>query len=417
MVAGEAIKFLDNHATIFGSDFIGVRSLWESLAEIIPGVTEEEVRFAIRFLSTDRQIQYMDVEDVRVKETREWTRLIKYQSQTDRTKIDKAGRLFMKILRHRADWLYEDKFVEMLETAIHSGFFGDIPKLAEGIVSSLRQFNEELTAIRESPSMDEMMRHYETRRVHYSEMLRKCLSAALRALEDLSTTNTQERYEKYAAAAESPPSFRCIRGLLQQVHQAAESLNRNWTGLLSELQRDRRKPIGILRFDRIATEFARTPPEYSAMKTFVAGCCGWVTRSRFVSVADIIGSVQSSFQPEKPASVVFDSDPSKHPPSDGSEPWLHRHAQLVLDRLERGPLSLSDAFSEPTFAKAVNELRDLTGLVGIFTVPSPLGDQIPVQVTCSDERVRIVQIGAVVNTNDLEVRLLTETLQSPPRRP
>lgn len=405
LVAGQLLAELEHRAIDVGAEYSSITSIHHEMRKHLSSLSEDEVRFAVRFLHTDRSIQYVDAESGDVRETRSWTRLVKYQASTDRVRMSDAGRLFMKVLRHRRDWLYEDKQVEMLQRAIQSGLFEEIPRLSIEIVSSLRMFNEHITSLRESPSLEEMAREYSSRREHYSTMLGKAVAAASAAQEDLGTSTVQSRYDASAAAYTDYPTMGALRSFLKNVLQAAESLNRNWVALLGDLQGERRAALGVFRFDQVLNHCQHSAPSLETMQTLLSGCAGWATRSSMASVSSFIGSVEHEFEPESPPTVTFDNDPNI---SDEApwQSWIQFHSEALMQRLRHGPLSVSELLSSEEWR--AERPSDISGMIGAFWIKEPLGPRVAVRVSCEESLQALQVLDRHVVVNRLRMTLVSE---------
>ncbi|MDQ3595966.1 MAG: hypothetical protein M3531_14580 [Pseudomonadota bacterium] len=384
LVAGQLLGQLERRLIDGSNEFVPVNVLSEHMRETLRDLNTEEVRFCARFLDRDREIRFRTEENTESRQTRSWSRLVRYQARFDRVKLSEAGRLFLKVLKHRRDWLYEDKHIETLSRALQSGLFDEIPRLSQEILSSLRLFNEQLTQIRESPSIEEMAVQYENRHQHFTDMLQQSQTAALGALELLQSQPIQERLEQFRQDhPDHAVSLGTLRRRLKVIHQATESLNRNWANLLADLQRTRRQRLGVLRFDNIITEFLDAPPSISAMESLLGGCCGWVRRSHLASVTSFIGSVEPAEDASEPQDVVFNDDPKQAHQSEALGSWLKQHSAVIMEAVRQGPVRLRELLSKPQLGTLpMDTLEDLVGIMGLYVISEPLERVIELEVIC-----------------------------------
>lgn len=415
LIAGHLLSALEQRLIEGTSGFIPVSMVADTLRERLADSTEDEVRYCVRFLDVDREIRFRREGDNEARTTRSWTRLVRYQTRSDRVKLTEAGRLFLKVLRHRRDWLYEDKHVEMLTRALHSGLFDDIPRLCQEILASLRLFNEQLTAIRESPSIRTMAEQYEQRRTHFTTMLDRALQAALTATELL---NTQDVQEALARFLEQHPggdiSSASLRRALNLVHQATESLHRNWARFLLELQRSKRQPMGVVRFEEVRSEFITRPPSMEAMMALLGSCCGWVPQSQLLSACSFIGVLPPEEAPTMHEPIVFDDDPALASDHDLFSSWLKRHSQAVMAALHRGPVRLSALLAAGAIADLpLQNGGDLGGLMSVYVTPEPLKEAINVEVVCEPGTFAAEVCGYRVIASDLTLTSLVPQIDIP----
>lgn len=384
LIAGHLLHHLECQLMNGSSEFVSLNVIHEALSESNADLNIEEVRFCARFLDVDREIRYRS-DNAHIRSTRTWTRLLRYQPRLDRVKLSEAGRLFLKLLRHHRDWLYEDKDIEKLAIALKSGFFDEVPRLCGEILASLRLFSEQLTSIRESPSLHSMAEQYSRRRQHFTDMLERALAGALEALDLLKSQMLSADFEAFCQRNPSVDiSMAVLRRHLNLVHQATESLNRSWAGLLTDLQRTRRHRLGVLRFDQILTAWLESSPQLITMESLIAGCCGWVISGQFASVTSFIGSVEPTVEPLAPERVVFDDDPRLASQSASLGRWLQQHAGMILDTLQLGPMVLSTLLRDKRLGVCpLHSITDLVGAMGLYVVNDPLIGIAQVQVTCA----------------------------------
>lgn len=383
-IAGHLLQHLEQRLMEGSSEFVSLSMIHDALSEHLPNLAIEELRFCVRFLDVDREIRFQSG-DTETRHTRSWTRLVRYQARLDRVKLSEAGRLFLKLLRHHRDWLYEDKHIEMLTSALKSGLFDEVPRLCREILASLRLFSEQLTTIRESPSLHDMAEQYTQRRQHFTDMLERALAAALEALELLKSQAIQTNFEAFCQRNPNLTlSVAALRRHLRLVHQATESLNRSWSGLLTDLQRTRRQRLGVLRFDQILTAWLTSSPQLLSMEPLLAGCCGWVVSSQMVSVTSFIGSVEPTVDTVRSENIVFDDDP-RHGRQGGSlGSWLQQHGAIILAALQQGPILLSTLLQDGRLGSyPFTSMNDLVGAMGLYVVSDPLGGLAKVEVTCA----------------------------------
>ncbi|MDH4565163.1 hypothetical protein E8E95_00495 [Pseudomonas sp. BN414] len=412
LVAGHLLGHLESRLIDGSSEFVAISVVAEHMREKLPGLEVEEVRFCTRFLDVDREIRFQTAANTETRQTRAWSRLVRYHARHDRVKLSEAGRLFLKMLRHRRDWLYEDKHVEMLVGAIRGNLFDDVPRLCQEILSSLRLFSEQLTAIRESPSIHAMAQQYVQRRQHFTDMLKRALDASLNALDLLHSQAIQAELERFQLLNPNVAvSLSSLRRNLRIIHQATESLNRNWAGLLADLQKSRRQRLGVLRFDDILTHFLGEPLSASAMEGLLAGCCGWVPQSHVASVTSFIGCVAPIGPPVEPELVVFDDDPRTSSPNEQFSSWLKRHAPVLLVALQQGPIHLGDLLQSGQLGEGAlrfDKVEDLAAVMGLYVVTDPLGAKVELEVTCGPDLQQHHAFGYHIIASDLAIHLRSD---------
>lgn len=365
-----ALLFSLDKALLDGkAEFVGLHVLYQELQDAGYPITEEELKFCARFLGTEREIRYVSNE-LEPLNTRDMSQLVRYQARQNRVKLTLAGQHFVRMVRHTGEWLYTDKDIEKLGRAIRSGLFEDIGRLCGEIQSTLRLENERITALRESPSSEAMVSQYIEHREHFSEMLDNALYAALDAKESLATEDTRRHLDTFnLTRPENPINRRSLKEAVSVVHQATESLSRNWSGLLDDLQDNKRQQMGVLRFDKILDAFIENPPTEKAMAAFLAGCCGWIPRAQIVGVDAMIGQLSPVIEPMDKEALVFNLDPTR-PDGDGElQSWLDQHSNAVLEAVKQGPVMLADLINNAGLPGCpIRDITEFTNTIGIYAI-------------------------------------------------
>lgn len=365
-----ALLFALDKALLDGvTEFVGIHRLHQGLQDGGYVLSEEQLRFSARFLGNEREIRYLGEESESLT-TRNLSQLVRYQARQDRVKLTMAGQQFVRIVRHTGEWLYADKDIEKLSIAIRSGLFSDIGRLCGEIQTTLRMQNERITALRETPSTETLLSEYLEHREHFSEMLDSALNAALDAKEVLSTEDTRRRLETYnLARPDYPIHRRALNDAVSVVHQATESLSRNWSGLLADLQNDKRQHMGVLRFDRILDAFVSTPPTEKAMVAFLAGCCGWIQRPQIVGVDALIGRLSPAVEPSEKPDLVFDMDPEIDETNAEFQSWITRNGPAILEAVDQGPVHLVDLITNAGLPGCpIHSIAEFGEAIGIYSI-------------------------------------------------
>jgi hypothetical protein len=388
LVAGSLLESLEARLEQGESGFVPLGLLSSLVAATIPDLEPEELRFCVRFLDIDREIRYQELVGGTPQErvTRGWSRLVRYQSRLDRVKLTDAGRLWVRVLRHREHWLFEDKEVEKLVVAITNGLWEQIPLIASEVITSIRLFNEHLTDIVESPSFRDLVRQYLERRVHFSTMIERCHTAGLHALELLLTDAVAARHAEWSRSIDNNSlSLSVLYEQASCIHRSTESLRRNWTTLLDAVQQDKRPRVGILRFDLALDKFTSDPPSTTTSVAMLDGLGGWGNDGDMLSIHDFEGTLPEAVEPDAPNGLEIDLGIT--PAGERIQSWLVRNRRRLLAALMDGPKSLFELLADPMMA--IGGLSDVSAAFGIYLITDPLGTKHRVSVEG--------QLGALAN--------------------
>jgi hypothetical protein len=407
-IAGSMLTCLEGRLEHGESGFVPLGIVASQLAAIVPGLNTEELRFCARFLDVDREIRYQEVVDGACQDrvTRGWSRLIRYQSRLDRVKLTDAGRLWIRVLRHREHWLFEDKEVEKIVVAINNGLWEQIPAIVSDVVTSIRLFNEHLTGILESPSFRELIRQYMDRRSHFSTMIERCHSASLQALELLRTEAMAARHSEWTRmASDDATPLSVLYEQVSRVHRATESLRRNWATLLDTVQQDKRPRLGVLRFDLALDKFITEPPSGAASAAMLDGLGGWGNDGDMLSVLDFEGALPEAVEPDAANGVEIDVGITRA--GERMQSWLLRNRSRLLAVLKDGPKSLFDLLADPMLA--IDRMSDVSAVFGVYLIADPLGLQHRVCVESRPGALATLDLdGHRLTVSDVVLRLAAE---------
>lgn len=408
-VAGHLLHALETRLETGDSGFVPLGVLYDALGGRVPGLDLDELRFCARFLDVDREIRYQEVIDGQPQErrTRAWSRLLRYQPRLDRVKLSEAGRLWLRVLRHREHWLFEDKEVEKILSALHGGLFEQIPILSAEVVTSIRLFDEHLTTILESPSFRELMTQYLERRTHFTGMIHRCHEAAIKALELIGSAEVAQRHDGWRASAGERAAglgLGDIRVHVMRVHRATVSLHRRWAELLEAVHQEKRPRVGLIRFDLAIDRFLSDPPAQATMEAMLDGLGGWGADADHFSVLDVEGCLPQAIEPELPAGAEFDMTAGHN--KGRLQSWLSRHRRQVLAALQDGPKSLFDLLDHQELE--LTTITDIAGLFGTYVLTEPLGKKTTVMVERRDGLRAIDRLGHRLTASDLSLRLVPQ---------
>lgn len=411
LVAGHLLAALEGRIETGGTGFVPLNVLYDQLANSIPNLNIEELRFVARFLDVDREIRYQEISEGSAEErvTRGWSRLVRYQARFDRVKLTDAGRLWIRVLRHREHWLFEDKEIEKLLVSIRSGLFEQIPPIATETVTSIRLFSETLTSIIESPSFDELVRQYVERREYFSGVIERCHVSALSALELLQTDAIAEAHDHWqllhsAEVVSLPRLYEHV----SRVHRATESLRRSWAALLDMVLQDRRPMIGILRFDVAIDRYIADPPTEEVDRILLDGIAGWGSGVPLFTGPDIVGTLAAGIEPETPTGPSFDCDVS--PARRQIRSWLATNRAVLLQALHDGtPKRIFDLFD----AGIAPSLSTLAAAFGVYVISDPLGGRHRIVVEQQGHKLLDRTLdGHRIRATDVTIRLAAKTTEA-----
>lgn len=407
-IASRLISELERRLEAGELGFVSVGVLYEDIAPDIPDLSPEELNFVVRFLNMDREIRYITGnvnKEFSQRSTRAWTRLVRYQPRHDRVKLTDAGRLLIRLIRRRDSWLFEDKEIEKLVQALHSGLFDQVPKIANNSVMSIRELNLDLARITERPNQREIVDAYLERKEHISGMISRCLRSAHSGIELLNTEEIRDRHELWVESQqyEARISLGELAEIVSRVHRATESLSRNWDSLLGKVAENKRALIGVMRFDRFIDHYLSHPPKPEIDDFFLDGVFGWGRSTTLHSVMDVAGSLPPEVAP--PTKRITTYNISETVDQRKLRRWLTKHQDAILAKLSSGEkVTLKQFVTEGRID--VQSSSDIAALMGLYVVGDSMGKQHRLVVeTRGDEFVQFDRFHHRFTVTDMCIRL------------
>ena len=405
------LRQLYNRALEGSTGRVPLEAVLAELQEQCAGITAADLEFCAAFLSTEREVRYLDPSSLpspAERSTRAPTPLLRHYRREREVKLTENGRLLMRVLSLQRDWLLGDKDVERVVAAIDRGLFEEIPRICAEVIGELRALNEHLTEIEESPTFEAQRTAFERREPQYREMLRRSEDAARQAIGRFGDAGTAARFADWQTA--NPGYDLTLSDLLnhtEDVLRAVESLSRHWLRFLRELQSRRRRPLGVVDFGALADALIADAPGDDFLRNLVASMGPW-RRTHLFSPA-LLETADLSERPTEQGRVEFDQ--TNGAGIEEFRTFLTRNGARIVERLRHGPLTFSDLLAEARSDQDAFELTEDIGiadLFGVFTIPDEMGDVVGVHVGLSGKRFRQIDHDRLLHGDDPVIQLAEE---------
>lgn len=340
-----------------------------------PGVTESDVEFVVKTLSTRTSLSVRRSPD-EVSTIKDETCLLEQAkwSRTLRCRLTNSGRKALQLAHAAKHILYARHDADKIVTAIKFGEFTSAFEQAVGLQQLLRGFGLDISRAMEMPGHDPLRNLLEENGQRFNDAI-VCVGVAItEAHKQLRTAAVQELIEQAPQNAQDD-----LEAAIYRLLQTSEALGRKFTGVLAAMQEERKQVVGVVRFDKIAMQMAMNPPDARKL---------WAAMSQLVPYMPAVTAVVPEYVAaranyRKPAesidaSLTFESVITKQQPS-VLERFVAKYRGEIAAALKKGPLSLMDA--------AANGWIDLDGvdalpeLIGVYSAPDLLGSPGQIAIT------------------------------------
>lgn len=355
-------------------------NLHHDIRDSLPDMTAEELRMVAKFLSADSEFHFLD-SGLPVS-TRSLTRLVDHHARSDRAKLTEAGRLLYRVAGLRREWLFEDKEIEKIIRAIRNHEFTMIPDLVRNILVTFRSHSEEITRIKENASYDKLTEDYLAKREKYTETIKLSLDSLQHCMELL---DLKEIQSALAMFHESSPGTlinrRYIRTMLSELIAAVESLSRNFNSLISQIQNDKTKRLGVIDFNDVLENFYQGNVNESQLTNILNDSFGWIPQSDWFSPLDL--EEQLDLYEVEPIDTTVSFD--KQSPQQKITSWIEQNKEFLLEQLTTGPKSLKTLLQLSNSNNLLQHIDQAFDLFSLVTTPFKLSADLSVAFKFADQ--------------------------------
>lgn len=340
-----------------------------------PFIHDADIDYSIRFLSIGREIHYLSETDLSEEKdvfTRETTPLIERAGEFNQVRLTVNARHFLKIGASKRFWLYEDKDVEKILSAIEKGFFDDVPGFCLGVVESLAMLGQKIAQAEESPTMDKMRKEFVQFYPLYKETLSNSLNTIRKAITATGTEHIMRQFEEWTQ--EQGIENITLGNLLSDLEiiaQLIEKIERKLLRFLIKMNEGIKPSIGGIRFQDIAKHLVIDPPPIEILASYLlqSGPC-FIEQSCFHPF-DFIETVDfSSYISEinlVSKTVDLEATNTINP---RFRNFLEKNIELIIKRIEKGPLLFSEIINE--FGFVLEEGDTFADFFGIYALPGEI---------------------------------------------
>jgi hypothetical protein len=358
---------------------------WVPIEEIVikiiqrHNISREDILFVANYLATPTRIvsvKDVDAQGVPYCQTlKRETALIEWPRNTkarDRCRLSSSGSRSVQLSQAAHKWLYTADDAGKLVKAIEHGAYSDIPYLADSLIAQIRRFSKEITMLLERRHMGELLTEFLARRNAYLKVIKDVQSSVEAAIDLFRTKQAQEYFKQWLISQkEGQFSSYTIQHSFTDTLQAVERLNRKFQNLVSVLVSEKREVFGLIRFDKAAVGLAFVPCSQNITELCITALGPWYVESAAPSFIDFEGMFEEKLEEKSSAVLKFEDDPVEKLPSP-IERFLSAHKEQILETLQHGAVSLSDAIVKGWFK--VDDLDVLPQLVGVYVAPDWLGE-------------------------------------------
>lgn len=334
-----------------GEGFVTISEVVKHVSNALPGVTREDVAFAIEMLAASREIRFTTVGPggaLDTAYTRNTTQLVEVATGFAQVRLNENGRLLLRVRALKDRWLYHDLDAAKLAKAIEYGRFDDVPELCEQMRVELAGKSRTLTQMMERPALVELRESLIHDGARIADTLRKAKQVLMTASDLLYTDQIHSDFEVWQRRSRVTYYVENLRAELDLVVQTVESFSRRFMQFLQSAQRVRHAGAERIRFLDIADHLVvHGGPESKAYleaafeNILPFGVYGKLFHPEFLTGAVDFGALLGTDNPDA-APTEIERDLSEDGSHERMQNFVLRHREYIMSRLRQGPMRFSD---------------------------------------------------------------------------
>ncbi|MFK0570817.1 hypothetical protein [Endozoicomonas sp.] len=346
-IACQLLEYLLEEDYQTNGQFIPQGRCLNYLRGMIPELTADDLGYVINMLSTPSELFFTryserEAEGRRAASTKQ-TALLEKQSKIGHVRLSQAGRQSVTLSRQVDDILYSEHDAAKIISAIARSDFDRIPPICDSILLSIRGLTREIRRIRENPALEGKLDSFRNNRKYYQSAVRNIQATVFDCQKQFLRQEIQERFTQWAQQQADEWELQMLDRPLIRILSALENLNRRLTDLLRDIAEGRIQSMGIVDFNKAALNLAWYPPGMALMESVFQQLAPVDIAMTIPSPVDYQSLLDNQRADTSRTSLVYDDGNDETPESLKLKRFLNHYGEVIRQRLQQGPLPLSEA--------------------------------------------------------------------------
>jgi hypothetical protein len=416
-IAWSLLEYLRDRELEGALDFIALTDFIDESSELF-GVSKQDVQYIIVLLAAPTKLSFVDHTNgfTRYRATTE-TALIEKQRRGYACRLTIGGREALGFASGYFKWVHAGVESKKLLVDLKSNDFASFYQVAIRLLDRIRQEGLEVRRALERPEVADMRRYFLEHADRYTSTIEEVLTVTNDAQVLLGTKDVLDAFDQHMTKASDGDSLSptLFNDLIRNILNALGSLQRLFSQFIQDVQKRDRALIGIVRFDEMAQNLAKMPVGPATDPEFLEGMFRGIGPLR----ADVPGFTPLELhrtieikRPKEKRVAGFRKMGAPILVLDRVEKFVARNRELLLERLRKGPLSLTEMLEDNDFL----DPRDLDYLAEITAlIVSPLIlkfddiDNVRIRLTIGDQKVWLLDDGWEISGTEFTMGLEEKT--------
>lgn len=375
--------------------FHSITPFHNELINEFPEFSLSDIKFLVNYLSTEIELKFPD-ESRAVKAE---TPLLEKTHAGYRVRLSANGRTVVNLSYNIEEILYAEQSARKLIRAIEISDFKGFEALSEKLVHELFTKSYEIRILMETAGREHLRREYEKNHEFYNETLEK-VRVTIQELHDiLRDEKTIQKIEAFMEENQTDSYLvYSLNAKLGRINEALLGFQTNLSELLKSLLLHTEAFVSSVDFMGLAKKIVQRGIVDRKIASILDLNGIWQPTNAVANPTDIYKPIDLPSKSDSNLSLTFDMQEGEVVVTRLTR-FLNENREMILERLEREKqIPLSEIMQDDLFQ--VDDLEELTALVGLFINPQPL--DIPMVITIDSQKLSTFSSGRWhVKFNDL----------------
>lgn len=360
-----------------GIGYAPISELSINIRKRAPSITDADIEYCIANLKHGREIHYgtaSDEGEIRYARTWESTPLVEVEEGFSQIQLSENARLLLRVASLKESWLYSDLDADRLIKAIERGQFQDVPAFCRAMTADLSAKSKQLSSALERPSLSELRTMLISEGDNIAKSLKDAADTIGDAIDMVFSEHVQEEWDKRQFTGFHLGN---LQADMEIVLQNVESLSRRFINFLNEAQKVRNDGIQVIKFLEIADSLVREGGDHTIAKTelVLQDLMPWGITTNYFFPSMLIGEAElkEADDQTKTESCGYTVNPHGTTSSSRLLDFLKRNREVVVNRLNEGPLSFSEMAELTGFTLEPGE--SMLDMFGAYAAPGLLSNE------------------------------------------
>ncbi len=359
--------------------FHSITPFHDELIKEFPEFSLSDVKFLVNYLSTEIELKFPgDARAVKAE-----TPLLEKTHAGYRVRLSANGRTVVNLSYNIEELLYAEQSARKLIRAIEISDFKGFEALSEKLVHELFTKSYEIRILMETAGREHLRREYEKNHEFYNETLEK-VRLTLQELHDtLRKEKTIQKIEAFMDENETDSYLvYSLNAKLSRINEALLGFQTNLSELLKSLLLHTEEFVSSVNFMGLATRIVQQGISDAKIASILDLNGIWCPTNAVANPTDIYKPIELPSEATDEGSLTFDMQEGEVVVTRLNR-FLSENKEMIIQRLDKEKqIPLSEIMEDETFV--VDDLEELTALVGLFINPQPL--DIPMVITIDAQK-------------------------------